>query len=192
MSFTWLIDGYNLMGALGLIQGNLGPSGLEKGRLYLLDFLARQFGDQAGEVLVVFDAARAPRGVPAEMEHKGIQVRFAKGMDEADDLIEELLRAQPHPSRLTLVSSDHRLRRAAELSRKRVLECQAFLDELEGRKKVKEAGQGSEIDNVKPQKPSAAERDHWLSIFSDVEKAAETRELFDDYGLGKPDQGPKD
>ncbi len=61
----------------------------------------------------MFDAADAPPGLPRTLEHRGLTVRFAAKSGSADELIEELIRADSAPRRLMVVSSDHRLQRAA-------------------------------------------------------------------------------
>src|SRR5262249_26446922 len=113
MSAAWIIDGYNLLYALGAMPERAGPGALENARQSLLGLLAGGFGDEAGCVTVVFDAAQAPRGVPAACEYRGVQVRFAVQQEEADDLIELLIRQSSAPRRLTLVSDDRRLKEAA-------------------------------------------------------------------------------
>lgn len=179
MSFTWLIDGYNLMGALGLIQGKLAPSGLQQGRRTILDLLADHFQNDAAAVLVIFDAARSPRGASPEQQHRGIQVRFAKGRDEADDLLEELIRDHPTPAKLTVVSSDHRVQRAARRRDERFLDCQAFLDWLERPRGSRADTRPSEDD-----KPTPDDLSFWLRAFERLKDSPEARELFDDFGTG--------
>ena len=51
--------------------------------------------------------------MPRETTHKGLVVRFAAREADADSLIEELIIADHSPRRLTVVSSDHRIQRAA-------------------------------------------------------------------------------
>src|SRR5262249_15341791 len=57
------------------------------------------------------------------------RVLFAVGQT-ADDLIEELLRADPTPARTAVVSSDRRLKQAARRRGARALGCMAYLEEL--------------------------------------------------------------
>jgi predicted RNA-binding protein with PIN domain len=62
---------------------------------------------------IVFDARDAPPGLPRSVKKHGLRVRFAPRGSEADDLLEELIRKHSSPRALTVVSSDHRLHRAA-------------------------------------------------------------------------------
>src|SRR5262249_52696926 len=96
----YLIDGYNLLHALDVLPKRLGPKRLHYARLRLLEVLHGAFGDAAGGVTVVFDAAGAPPRVPEVQEYRGLDVRFAVRHEEADDLIEQLIRADPHPQKL--------------------------------------------------------------------------------------------
>src|SRR5437870_1736225 len=100
MSAAYLIDGYNLIHAMGLLPPRVGPGGLEKSRRALLGLLKGSFGDQAGAVTVVFDASRAPAGTDVSQTYHGIHVYYAQGQQEADDMIEELLRHAGAPRSL--------------------------------------------------------------------------------------------
>lgn len=111
-----IIDGYNLLHASGILGRGTGPGGFERSRLALLNFLVESLdAGTLARTIVVFDAALAPPGLPRQFAHRGLLVRFAeKRHDSADELIEELIRLDPAPRRLTVVSSDHRLHRAAK------------------------------------------------------------------------------
>src|SRR5512145_1807881 len=101
-----LIDGYNLLHAAGIFPAG-GPPTLERARLALLDFLVERLPvKEVSRTTVVFDAAQAPPGLPHAIEHRGLAVRFARRGRSADDLLEELILAEPDPRNLTVVSSD--------------------------------------------------------------------------------------
>src|SRR5689334_17692648 len=131
----YLIDGYNLLHAMGVARRRMGPDGLEQARQNLLGVLHGAFGDESANVTVVFDAAKPPPGAPAETDYHGIHVRFAIGLAAADDLIELLIRKASAPRHLTVVSDDHRLQKAARHRRCVVSGCGDFLSELERRRK---------------------------------------------------------
>lgn len=113
-----IIDGYNLLHASGILPRGLGPHGLQRARDALLDFLAASLDPaEISHTTVVFDAPAKGRGLPRSTEHKGITVRFALDQESADELIEQLIQSDSAPRRLTVVSSDHRLHRAARRRR---------------------------------------------------------------------------
>jgi predicted RNA-binding protein with PIN domain len=125
-----LIDGYNLLHAAGIFPAG-GPPTLERARLALLDFLVERLPvKEVSRTTIVFDAAQAPPGLPHEIEHRGLAVRFARRGGSADDLLEELIAAEPDPRNLTVVSSDHRVQRAARQRGARFIDSDAWKAEL--------------------------------------------------------------
>jgi hypothetical protein len=162
----YVIDGYNLLFALGLAQARMGPHGLEKARLALLGRLAAS-GQAA--VTVVFDAGQAPPGAPAEQDHQGVHVLFALGR-EADDLIEELIGRDSAPRGLTVVSDDHRVQQAARRRHCPVLGCLDFIERL-GRP----AAPPAEEAPAKPSGISRAEAQHWLREFEELARDPKIR-----------------
>ena len=133
---TLLIDGYNLLHASGIIGRGRGPGGLERSRLALLNFVAESLpADTLARTTVVFDAAHAPPGMPRTLVHRGVCVRFAACHDDADSLIEELIRADSAPRQLVVVSSDHRLHRAAHRRRAEAIDSDRWFAETVRRRR---------------------------------------------------------
>jgi predicted RNA-binding protein with PIN domain len=113
-----LIDGYNLMYAAGIVGPGSGKGGLERSRSALARFVGESLEPaERSRAIVVFDAAGAPPGLPSSITLHGVAIRFAKGYHDADELLEELIAADNAPRRLTVVSSDHRIQRAARKRR---------------------------------------------------------------------------
>jgi len=120
---TLLIDGYNLLHVSGILGRGIGPGGLQRSRLALLNFLAESVDpNELTRATVVFDAADAPPGLPRTVDHRGIRVHFAAKHEAADALIEELILADSAPRRLVVVSSDHRIQRAARRRRAKAVD----------------------------------------------------------------------
>lgn len=126
-----LIDGYNLMYAASIVGPGQGPDGLRRARHALLNWIAAVVApSELPRTTVVFDAANAPRGLPREFVHRGVMARFASAYADADALLEELIQRDSAPRQLTVVSSDHRLHRAARRRRARAIDSEAWYSEV--------------------------------------------------------------
>ena len=109
-----LIDGYNLMHASGVFPPG-GSGELQRARRAFLDQLVRRIGPKrAARTTVVFDGREAPPHAPERLTFRGLTVLFSRRGLEADALLEEILARHTHPKNLTVVSSDHRVQRAAK------------------------------------------------------------------------------
>jgi len=126
----YLIDGYNLAHALGLLHGKVAPGGVDVARRSLLVRLLESPGLDPKAVIVVFDAQRAPAGTPARQDYQGIQVVNAL-RQEADDLIEDLIEHEAQPRQVAVVSDDHRIKDAARRRRCVPLGCLDFLEAIQ-------------------------------------------------------------
>jgi len=182
----FLIDGYNLLHAMGILQGRAGPNGLEKARRNLLGLLTGVYGAEARSVTVVFDAAKAPRGLAAEYDFQGIHVSFAVDQEEADDLIEYLIRRAATPRQLTVVSDDHRIQQAARRRRCVVQGCTEYLDWLDRHRQQRRQPPATTLG--KPTVLSVEETNHWLDEFADLAKDPNIKELFDPHGFLEDEQ----
>jgi predicted RNA-binding protein with PIN domain len=178
----YLIDGYNLLYAMGvLLQGRTGPTVLARARLRLLGLLHAAHGDEACNVTVVFDAKQAPPGLPSEIDYQGIHVAFAVNQDQADDLIELLIRKASVPRQLTVVSNDHRIQQAAHRRGCLVLDCGGYLDQLDKLRRPQHPPSLGEAP--KPESVSHDETQHWLREFADLADDPRLKELFDLPGM---------
>ena len=132
-----VIDGYNLLHASGILGRGIGPGGLERSRTALLNFLAESLDKrQLARTTVVFDAREAPPGLPRTIEHQGITVRFAARGSDADQEIEQLIAKHSAPRRLTVVSSDHRLHRAARRRQAKAVDSDQWYADVVRRRKA--------------------------------------------------------
>src|SRR5262245_38858323 len=113
----YLVDGYNLVHSVGLAGKRLGPSGLATARLSLLGRIAGSLGPNASDVTVVFDAAKSRPDSTGHETHRGIDVRFARASERADDLIIDLIHQHSAPKTLTVVSEDREIAQAARQRR---------------------------------------------------------------------------
>jgi uncharacterized protein len=186
-----IIDGYNLLYAVGVLGKGVGPHGLERARLALLNFLADSLQPaDLPHTIVVFDAHDAPWGAPRTLHHRGLTVQFAVRYADADSLIEELIRHESAPRRLTVVSGDHRLQRAARRRRAAAVDSEAWYDEV-----VRARRQRHEAKNEPPDRPPVPllqeDVNYWMRQFGGqalLEQLAE-QELAAREGQGRAPHG---
>jgi predicted RNA-binding protein with PIN domain len=161
---TYLIDGYNLMHAIGLARRGLPAGALHLARKRLLDWLADSVKGRDVVVRVVFDGQGAVSASP-EGDRRGVKVRFTSGRT-ADDEIEELLAAEARPDQLTVVSNDTRVREAGRRRGAGFQTCEEFIDWT-----LKSPSEGPPVRHEpEPDKaePTATpdETAAWLAVFS--------------------------
>jgi len=177
----YLIDGYNLLHAMGILTGKVGPQGLAKARLGLLGLLSGAMGKDASTVTVVFDAAAAPPGLTGDQEYQGIRVRFAVEHDQADDLIESLIRNSSAPKQLTVISDDRRIQKAARRRGCKSIGCLDFVEDLARHRRRR--GPLPEAHGGK--KPATKnETKFWLQEFAHLDDENEMKELFQPFDFG--------
>jgi uncharacterized protein len=160
-----LIDGYNLLHASGILPRGIGPGTLERARGALLSFLVVSLEpEEVRRTTVVFDARQAPRGLPRAIGHEGLRVRFAPQSSDADELIEELIRADSTPRKLIVVSGDHRLHRAARRRRATPIDSDVWYAQVLERRIARQKKPAGDLP--KPAGPlTAGEVSFWLVKF---------------------------
>jgi predicted RNA-binding protein with PIN domain len=166
-----LIDGYNLLNVTGIF-GEAGPgTELHRTRLALLKFLASSLNKrQRSTTTIVFDAAGAPPGLPRTITHDGMTVHFAQRHSDADELIEELLEQWRAPKSLTVVSSDHRVQRAARHRGATFIDSEKWYAEHRESRRKRDTEKGA---SAKPTRAlSPAELAYWLKEFGDAPSPA--------------------
>ena len=127
-----LIDGYNVFFAAGLARAQYGPGQFEACRRRLLQGLADRIGEEHRlRTTIVFDAQQAPEGAPSEEMFAGMRVVFSVGTD-ADSVIEQMLLEHSAPKQVLVVSSDHRLQRAATRRQAKWIESDRFWERTIG------------------------------------------------------------
>lgn len=166
-----LIDGYNLLYAAGWGRDTYGPGDLQRARERLLRHLQKTLQpDEQSRTLVVFDARRPPPDLSRDQQFGDIRIRYASPEGEADPVIESLIAAHSAPKRLTVVSADHRLQKAAKRRGATPLDSDRFLDRLHHR-----------AVNSRPAVPEENQSDHPLS-------AAEVEAWLLEFRISSPQQ----
>ena len=125
---AFLIDGYNLMYAVGVYPASAERASFDAARRQFLDWLSGQPALKSFPVRVVLDAQYATRD-HGTTTHRGLVVTYTFNQT-ADDLIETLIATDKNPQRLRVVSNDNRIRLAARRGRCQVFSCEAFMDWL--------------------------------------------------------------
>jgi uncharacterized protein len=166
----WLIDGYNVMHAAGLLGPKLSRQGFRRVRRRFLDELAEILPvDREGDVTVVFDASVPPGDFPISSSYRGLRVIFALGDENADARIEYIIGHDSNPKTLTVVSSDQRIRQAASRRRAHPLTADAFLY----RKHRLGSSPAATTEEPAPSERDAAmdasEAAYWIDAFREIE-----------------------
>lgn len=159
----YLVDGYNLLYTLGWLKKGGDASAAERARQALLQRILGALGSEASKVLVLFDAARAPRARPRQEQHGPLRVLYSPHCQDADSVIEELLRGYL-ASRVVVVSADHRLKRAAQRRRCQHWSPEEFLAWLEKRRAQRLASDVSHESDK--EKLAAHDKESWLRKFA--------------------------
>lgn len=175
-----LIDGYNLMHAVGLLSRRFGPDGFRKVRQRFLNDLADTLGPvEANQTTVVFDAATPPANAPGQSLHKGLTVIYSVGDESADARLEWLIARHSAPKSLTVVSSDRRVRDAASRRKAKVLTAEEFWTRIKDRKDRAPPHPAPPLtaeELARQHGPTAEEAAYWLDAFADLIDAPEARQ----------------
>ena len=169
-----MIDGYNLLHAIGLAREKYGPGELARKRLELLNRLSRRLTEEERlRCTVAFDAIEAPLNLPRRFVHQRIAVQFAEPGHTADELIELLVSQHSAPRRLTVVSSDHRLQTAIRRRRGLALDSEVFWQQLDSPDRHIGAPTAPQL----PIESDTGELNFWMQEFTDVSASSLNQEL---------------
>ncbi len=170
-----LIDGYNLLFAANIVAAAPGPYEFAASRRALLRFLVAVLTEEERrQTTVVFDGRGAPPGLPPQDVFAEISVLFSAPGREADDLIEEILPRYSAPKTLTVVSSDHRVQRAARRRKAITIDSDVWCRQCWQRRQRQRRRQGqpqgpawrSAADDEGLSAPQVAE---WLDEFGEID-----------------------
>ena len=117
-----------------------------------------QIGEK-GEI--VFDGT-GPRDKSGFDNVRNLEVFFAGCQSDADTVIEDKIRANTAPKRLTVISSDRRLRDAARARKAMAVKSDAFWNDVRKRLRRKRA---TKEPAAKRQGLSKSETEQWLKFF---------------------------
>ena len=177
-----IIDGYNLIFQCGLQTTSTASDMLHQSRNRLLHEIATFASlEVAKRTTIVFDAAhRPPLAKSNRYRIKNVLVLYADQFDDADSMIEHLISKHATPKKLTVVSSDHRLHKAA-LRRKSIpIDSEIWYDRLLGGKMM------SKTEPVKLPPPEGLSDVDWHQelMTGDVDLSAIEAELAAEFNGG--------
>jgi len=158
MAGMTIIDGDNLLWAL---RQTLDEREITT-ELELCRALSRYFALTGEPGQVVFDGA-GPADHSAFDEIANPEVIFAGFHRDADSVIEERLKVSTSPRRMTVVSSDRRLRKAAAVRKAAALKSEEFWEQV--RRELKRGRPHKPEPQEKREGLSESETDQWLEAF---------------------------
>jgi predicted RNA-binding protein with PIN domain len=166
----WLIDGYNVMHAAGMLGPRLGRDGFRRARRRFLDELVELLPiEQSQDVTVVFDAKVPPGDFPVASNYRGLRLIFALGDEDADSRIEYIIGHDSSPGTLTVVSSDRRIRQAASRRRARTLSADSFWDQKDRLRGITRPRIDPQPEDVRDRAADPAEAEFWIHTFRELE-----------------------
>lgn len=153
-----IIDGYNLLRAVQ----NLTEHSSEITDVRLCQIIGEYLYRIKKKGRIVFDGI-GPRDKTPFNNLNNLEVIFSGSSHEADDIIEKLILNDTAPKRLTVVSSDRRIKAAANKRKATAVDCVDFWMEvirtIEKKRKKQVEPQGKFIGI------SEAETEYWLREF---------------------------
>jgi hypothetical protein len=176
-----IIDGYNLLHGANLARETYGPGELQRRRERLLGMLCEKLSPaEQMRCTVVFDAQSVPGDAAREQRHQELLVIFAAASSDADTQIEELLAKHPAAKQTIVVSSDHRLHKAAKRRGARPIDSEPFWERLQQRPDarttlVEEPGPAPK--SRRPPSVTAKETEWWLREFGEISVASLAEEV---------------
>lgn len=175
-----ILDGYNVMHAAGLGQFRAQAGALKDARAALLGLIADSLTDhERSRAHIVFDAMNAPTGLPRTYRVHGLEVEFAAPGHDADTVIEDLIRDHNSPRQVRIVSSDHRIQKAAKRRRCRFVDSEVWLAELHKRRERRASRSGGPLSPEEAAKfggkLSPDELSRWVAEFAAVADNADER-----------------
>ncbi len=166
-NFRIVIDGYNLIFQCGLQGKRRDSLALEKARQRAISSISKWLGEDRERTAIVFDASR----LPIKEDHNvsqidGLTIIYAVDFDDADSMIEEIIRSHSSPKQLLVVSSDHRLQKAALRRSAKPVDSDIWYDSLEqGFESPNQRGGTDSQPDFEKDSPSELDNIDWFREF---------------------------
>jgi predicted RNA-binding protein with PIN domain len=155
-----IIDGYNLIEAAPQVFQKMLT--LENRRSHILKIIQSTPHLRSYEIVVVFDG-NASKGKPMEYQQRHIQIRFSGTQQEADQVIQEMIRKEASGKSLHIISSDREIQNIARDHHAQVSSSQQFWKQL--RRHPSNRKNSDEPHARNKEALSEREVQEWLEIF---------------------------
>jgi len=153
-----IVDGHNLIGKMASIS-----LADPEDEVKLVAKLAGHLLKSRQKGIVVFDKG-AEGNLAPRLTGPNLQVIFAPPEGCADTIIMDMIRSDPNPKGLTIVSSDNEIRRCARSRRAKLISSDKFADQLESRRaRRRSKGKGSSAS-------TDIDVEEWLDYFEQGRK----------------------
>ena len=171
----FLIDGYNLWWNTGEFGPDNDDGTLQGARASLTNWLITTLpANLRKKTVLVFDAKKPPPNRRFLFECSNITIHFAAGYPDADTLMEEYIRLHHVPRNLTVVTSDHRIQRAAKRKRATAMDADRWA------RQIQHQFQATDGNQTCTTKPNSALSDHevigWMKGFG-IDSPQESSQL---------------
>lgn len=153
---TLLVDAYNVLHVVGVLPPDLAGIDLPE----LADLIAGSRYRKDSTILVC-DGVKKPH----RTETPGVHVRFAGPGIKADDLIIRMVQRSSAPRRLTIVTSDGEIARAARRRRSTVMSSEEFLDRLARDQAGPTPSTATRQGRSSEHPADRRQVEHWLRVF---------------------------
>jgi len=155
-----IIDGYNMIEAApGLFKKM--PT-LESRREHLIKIIQSTPHFRNVKIIVVFDG-NSPKGIPKNYQQQNIQIIFSGNQQEADQIIQDMIRLESSGRPLHIISSDREIQNTARDHHAQINSSQEFWKKLRRNPSNKRDSNNSDTENK--QELSQREVQEWLNIF---------------------------
>jgi uncharacterized protein len=161
-----LIDGYNMLYALGRLSPHSPADALQGARRWLFDLL-RPAAVAPTSITVVFDSNNTTPGSRTQELASGVCFLYSRGQT-ADDLIEDLIETERSPRDLLVVSNDNRIKQAARHGKAQSIGCLDYYERFLMHPTAVHAKPPDKTTD-EPEEVSAEETEHWLEVFGEVD-----------------------
>jgi predicted RNA-binding protein with PIN domain len=153
-----IIDGHNLIGKMKSIS-LADPEDEAK----LISILARHLLLTGQKAIVVFDKGADGDFAP-RLKGPNMEIIFAPPGGSADAIIIDLIKRDPNPKGLTIVSSDNEIRRCGRSRRTRLISADNFAKQLES------GSQRTRKSKKRSNGPADIDVEEWLDYFEQGRK----------------------